>query len=173
MASKTDRTPRAPAKPAPRGRSARAVIADHLRSRRAGDLDGDLERNYDPDVVVMSARGVYRGYDGVRESAHLLWKAVPDADDYTYDSILVDDRMALLEWRAKNDGLQVSCGVDAYLIEDGMIKGQTIHYRVENDELSVSATALTRPGETGPSSDGDENRMPGLMRYDEIAGEAE
>jgi hypothetical protein len=151
-----------------KARSAREVLVDHLRLRRMGEFDRDLAENYHPDVVVMSARGVYHGYDGVRDSAHLLWRAVPDPTDYVYDSILVDDRMAILEWRARSEELQVTCGVDSYLIEDGMITAQTIHYRAESIELSVSSTTLTAPGETGPSSDGHPDNAPQRVTLSEV-----
>jgi len=151
-----------------KARSAREVLVDHLRLRRMGELDRDLAENYHPDVVVMSARGVYHGRDGVRDSAHLLWRAIPDATDYTYDSILVDERMAILEWRARGDDIQVTCGVDSYLIEDGVITAQTIHYRAESIELSVSATTLSGPGETGPSSDGHPDDAPQRVTLSEV-----
>jgi hypothetical protein len=153
---------------ADRQRTAREVLVDHLHLRRIGELDRDLAENYHPDVVVMSARGVYHGHDGVRDSAHLLWRAVPDATDYTYDSILVDDRMALLEWRAMTNEIHVSCGVDSYLIEHGVITAQTIHYRVESVELSVAASTLAAPGETGPSSDGHPDGAPQRVTLSEV-----
>jgi hypothetical protein len=140
-------------------RTAHEVLEDHLRRRSEGDLEGDLRENYHPDVVVLTAKHVKRGHDGVRESAHLLWQAVADGGDYRYDSVLADDRMALLEWRAKTEEIRVSAGVDSYLIEDGLITAQTIHYRVENLELSVSAESLSQPGATGPSSQDDSARL--------------
>jgi hypothetical protein len=138
-------------------RTAQEVIESHLKLRADGDLDRDREENYHPDVVFLTARKVYRGHDGVRKSAHHLWKAVSDGGDYAYQHVLVDDRMALLEWQAATDEIRISCGVDSYLIEDGLITAQTIHYRVESLELSVSAEVLSRIGERGPSmEDGDD-----------------
>jgi hypothetical protein len=147
-------------------RDARQVMEDHLRMRRDGDLDGDLRENYHPDVIVLTARKVYRGHDGVRESAHTLWRAVGDEHAYVYDTVMVDDRFALLEWRARTEHLNITCGVDSYVIEDGLIKGQSIHYRVESLDLSVSASVLSLPGELGPSSDGDPVRAPELVDSD-------
>jgi hypothetical protein len=147
-------------------RTAEQVMQEHLRLRSAGELDRDLELNYHPEVVVMSARDVFRGHDGVRESAHLLWSAVSDGGDYEYESVLVDDRFALLEWRARTDEFAVNCGVDSYVIEDGVIVGQTIHYRVESLELSVAASALGDDERPGPRSDDDQNRQPGMVTTD-------
>jgi hypothetical protein len=140
-------------------RTAEEVLEDHLRRRREGDLEGDLRANYHPDVVLLTAKHVRRGHDGVRDSAHLLWQAVADGGDFRYDSVLADDRMAFLEWRARTEELRVTCGVDSYLLEDGLITAQTIHYRVEHLALSVSAEALSEPGETGPTSEDDEARL--------------
>jgi hypothetical protein len=142
-----------------RNRTAKEVLKSHLQLRADGELDQDLERNYHPEVVVMSARAVLRGHDGVRESAHHLWRAVADGGSYDYESVLCDDRLALLEWKAKTAEFRVFCGVDAYLIEDGFITGQTIHYRVENLELGVAASVLSEEGDDGPSSRDDPNRM--------------
>jgi hypothetical protein len=132
-----------------RARSSEEVLADHLRLRRSGDLDGDLRRNYDPQVVILTARQVFRGHDGLRASAHRLWKALGDGSSYSYTYALSDDRMALLEWTGSNDDVRVRCGVDSYLIEDGWIRVQTIHYRVEDVALSTDGDLLAgerRPG---------------------------
>jgi hypothetical protein len=144
-------------------RSAREVLKHHLELRAAGELDRDLQENYHPDVVVMTPRAVLRGHDGVRESAHLLWRAVSDAGAYVYESVLCEDRMALLEWKARTEEINVRCGVDSYLIEGGLIAAQSIHYRVENAELSVAASTVTDEGELGPSSDDDPARMPEMV----------
>jgi hypothetical protein len=53
--------------------------------------------------------------------------------------------MAMLEWSALGHDTRIVDGVDSYLIEDGMIKAQTIHYRVRSRELSVSWDAAATP----------------------------
>nr|MBA2239785.1 nuclear transport factor 2 family protein [Solirubrobacterales bacterium] len=94
-------------------RTAREVLGDHLRMRREGDLERDLAENYHPEVIVLTAREAFRGRDGVRRSAHRLWRAVAEGGSYIYDSVLVEDRLGLLEWRARTDELLISTGVDA------------------------------------------------------------
>src|SRR3712207_4519376 len=143
-------------------RDARQVMKDHLRARSAGGLDEDLAENYHPDVVVLTATEVFRGHDGVRKSAHKLWRAVADARAFHYDTVMVDDRFALLEWQAKTEELRITSGVDSYVIEDGRIVAQSIHYTVESLELSVSADALSKPGDVGPSGIDDRARAPEL-----------
>ena len=111
-------------------RSAPEVFEDHLEQRKQGDLETDLRRNYDEDVVVLTARGVLRGHDGVRQSAALLYEAIRNADRYEYESARCDDRVALLEWNATGRSSSIRDGVDSYLIEGGRIVAQTIHYTV-------------------------------------------
>ncbi len=131
-------------------RSAADVLQDHLQLREAAELDEDQRRNYATDVVLLSARGVLCGHDGVRASAAFLYEAAA-GHDYRYHLTVVDDRMAMLEWSADGHDMRIVDGVDSYLIEDGLIKAQTIHYRVESRELSVSWDAT-------PSSEADGNQ---------------
>ena len=145
---------RANREPALRHRSSRDVLGSHLRLRKAGDLERDLWENYSPHVVVLTARAVFRGHDGVRRSAHRLWRAVGESGSYTYSHVLADDRMALLEWRGGDDRFRVRCGVDSYLIEDGWITAQTIHYRVEDLALSTTGDMVTGdPDRISPLTD--------------------
>ncbi len=128
-------------------RSAADVLQDHLRLREAGELEEDLRRNYATDVVLLSARGVLRGHEGVRASAAFLYEAAA-GHEYCYHLTVVDDRMAMLEWSAAGHDTRIVDGVDSYLIEDGLIKAQTIHYRVQSRELSLSWDAATESLET-------------------------
>jgi hypothetical protein len=142
-----------------RGRSSREVLADHLRLRRSGNLEEDLDRNYHPEVVVLTAREVFRGYDGMRASAHRLWKALGDGGSYSYRYALADERMALLEWTGGNPDVLVRCGVDSYLIEDGWIRAQTVHYRVEDVALSTDGDLLSGARATGVEAVDDQDRL--------------
>ena len=128
-------------------RSAADVLQDHLQLREAAELEEDLRRNYATDVVLLSARGVLRGHEGVRTSAAFLYEAAA-GHEYCYHLTVADDRMAMLEWSAAGHDTRIVDGVDSYLIEDGMIKAQTIHYRVRSRELSVSWDAATPSLET-------------------------
>jgi hypothetical protein len=131
-------------------RSAADVLQDHLRLREAAELEEDLRRNYATDVVLLSARGVLRGHEGVRTSAAFLYEAGA-GHEYRYHLTIVGDRMAMLEWSASGHDMRIVDGVDSYLIEGGTIKAQTIHYRVQSRELSVSWDAATQSLETASS----------------------
>lgn len=66
------------------------------------------------------------GHDGVRECAELLYRAINEPGAYRHSALRCDDRVALLEWSANCAGMQVADGVDAFLVEDGLIHVQTI-----------------------------------------------
>jgi hypothetical protein len=123
-------------------RSAADVLQDHLQLREAAELDEDLCRNYATDVVLLTARGVLHGHTGVRASAAFLYEAAA-GHEYRYHLTVADDRMAMLEWSATGHDVSIVDGIDSYLIEDGRIKAQTIHYRVLSRDLSVSWDAAT------------------------------
>jgi hypothetical protein len=113
-----------------RSRSAEEVFEDHLRLAGEKRFHEDVERNVSPACVVLERRGVFRGHDGVRELARLLAEELPDAP-YTYTNRLVEGRVAFLEWTAESEHARVRDGADSFLIEDGWIIAQTIHYTVE------------------------------------------
>jgi SnoaL-like domain len=119
-------------------RSAREVLEDHLDLSNewvAGDmeriLEEDLRRNASEDIVVLERRGVFRGHEGVRELARMLGEELPEHNSFEYINILVEGRMAFLEWAYEDDSVRVRDGADSYLIESGKIVAQTIHYTVE------------------------------------------
>ncbi|MGX1933798.1 nuclear transport factor 2 family protein [Microbacterium resistens] len=102
------------------------VIHDHLRRRLDGDLDGDIE-NYGEDVVQLTGSGIYRGRSGIRDCAAELQRLVGSAT-FTYRQTLVDGPYAFLEWTAESDEITVGDGADGFVVHDGRIVLQTIHY---------------------------------------------
>jgi SnoaL-like domain len=114
-------------------RSTREVIENHLSCRRTGDIDGDLARNYDPDIVLLSAEGVHRGYDGVRYLAGILRSYVPEGR-YEYRQVLAEGDVAMLQWTARGEDFDVHDGADSYVVRDGRIVSQTIHYSTKRND---------------------------------------
>jgi hypothetical protein len=119
-------------------RSAREVLDDHLNiANQWVDepleqiLEEDLHRNVSEDIVVLINRGTFHGYEGVRELAQMLSEELPEhaAFDYTY--LAAEGPVGLLEWRYEDSTVRVRDGVDSYLIENGKIVAQTIHYTLE------------------------------------------
>ncbi len=116
-----------------RRRSTEEVFDDHLRLAAEHRFDEDIERNVAPDCVILERRGIFHGRDGARELARLLDEELPDAP-YTYVNRLLAGRVAFLEWTAEAEHSRVRDGADSFLIEDGWIVAQTIHYSVELKE---------------------------------------
>ncbi len=115
-----------------RCRSAAEVFDDHLRLAAEHRFEEDIERNTSPDIVVLERRGIFRGRTGARELADLLEQELPKAP-YVYTNRLVEGRVAFLEWTAKAKHARVRDGADSFVIENGWIVAQTIHYTVELD----------------------------------------
>lgn len=81
---------------------------------------------------MLTGRGIFRGRDGVRELAQMLMREIPSGD-WSYANKMVEGRMAFLEWTVDAGPFQVRDGADSFLIEDGKIQAQTIHYTVVDD----------------------------------------
>jgi hypothetical protein len=109
------------------GRSSDEVLEDHLRESQDGSVDDDLERNYAEDVVVLTGQGLFRGREGLRQLAGMLNEELGRAT-FKYRTRLVEGEIGFLEWSATGEWADVDDGADSYLIRDGQIIAQTIHY---------------------------------------------
>jgi hypothetical protein len=110
-------------------RSPREVLEDHLALRKASKLDDDIRRNYDADVVLLSLTASRRGHDGVREMADELQRDCA-GNDYEYDEVLVNDDVGMLVWSARCPQGTITDGTDSFVVRNGRIAVQTIHYHV-------------------------------------------
>lgn len=111
-------------------RTAWEVLDDHVDKAMSWTLEEDLVRNYAESLVVLTTEGVYRGYGGMRFLAERLKKELPDAR-FHYRTRLVEGEFAFLEWTAESPRAVVEDGADSYLIRDGYIVAQSIHYTVK------------------------------------------
>jgi hypothetical protein len=110
-------------------RSTRDVFEDHLRLRAEGELETDLQRNYAETVVLLTENSNAQGHDALRMSARRLADQLPNSR-FEFLSKQVNGPYALLIWRAESDRFDVTGGADSFLIEDGKIQMQTIHYQL-------------------------------------------
>lgn len=117
-------------------RSAREVLDDHLWQSKYGTLEESLKRNFAEDVVILTGHGVFRGHDGMRECIRQLQSELPDAQ-FKYHTILVERDTGFLKWTAQGASHCVPDGADSYVIRDGKIVAQTIHYTVKEGEETV------------------------------------
>jgi hypothetical protein len=110
-------------------RSAREVLEDHLNLRQQGSVELDVSRNYAEDVRHLSAEGVRVGHDGVRAAARELLARLPEPKLGQVRQ-LVDGEIAFIEWTAEGRDRYVLDGVETFVIRDGLIRVQTVHYTV-------------------------------------------
>ncbi len=108
-------------------RSTTEVFEDHLKRRVQGDLEADLQRNYSEAVILLTMNSNAQGHDAMRMSARRLAEQLPNSR-FEFLSKQVNGPYALLIWRAESDRFDVVGGADSFLIEDGKIQMQTIHY---------------------------------------------
>ena len=93
---------------------------------------------------MLTCSGIFRGHEGLRQSHQVLLESLPDAKVECFNK-LIDGDSAFLEWRAKNHSVQVTEGADSFVIRDGKIVFQSIHYKVhpleraENIDPAVAA----------------------------------
>lgn len=125
-------------------RSAKEVFEDHLRLGREGSAEEDLPRNYSENVVVLTGRGVYHGHDGLQKLVEQLREELPDAR-FEYRTTLIEGEVAFLEWAATSATARVEDGADSFVIREGRIVAQTIHYTINRGRIAGE------PGSPAPS----------------------
>jgi len=113
-----------------RRRSAAVVFEDHLRLAGEHQFDEHIERSVSPNIVILERRGIFRGREGTSELARFLEQELPKAP-YLYTNRLLEGRVAFLEWTSEAEHTRVRDGADSFVIENGWIVAQTIHYTVE------------------------------------------
>jgi hypothetical protein len=112
-------------------RSAQEIFEDHLRQGIEGTAEEDFARNYAKDVVLLTGRGTYYGKEGLKYLAELLQEELPKAK-FDYTTKLVEEGVAFLEWSGESTDARVEDGADTFVIQDGRIRVQTIHYTVKS-----------------------------------------
>ena len=112
-------------------RSAEEVFEDHLRLAGSGDVEGDIAANFADDVVLLTGIGKLRGHDGVRKSRSVLNEDLPGGH-FEYLTKLVAGDYAFLEWRGDAERVRIEDGADSFVIRDGRIVMQSIHYTVRH-----------------------------------------
>src|SRR5690606_8718267 len=101
----------------------------HLRLRAEGKVEEDIARNYHPSALLLSLTAARHGHDGVRESAAELDRDIPNAR-FAYDEVKVNGSVAMLVWSGTSADRSVNDGTDSFVVEEGRITVQTIHYHV-------------------------------------------
>jgi hypothetical protein len=123
-----------------RARSTREVLDDHWWIADNGAVEQTLERNIHPDVVLLTSFRVYRGHDGFLTLHRRLREQLP-SPQFTYRTRLAHGEVGFLQWTAACDDRRIDDGADTYLVRDGWIVIQTIHYTVARDRGDAPAQA--------------------------------
>lgn len=110
-------------------RSTQEVVDSHLQLRKDGALEEDITNNYADDVILLTGTGMFTGHDGVRKSASELDRYLGESD-FQYQNVLCEREYGFLEWTATNKDKQVRDGADSFVVRDGKIIFQSIHYTV-------------------------------------------
>ena len=115
--------------PLPQRRTTEEVFESHLDYRLNGLVEQDLKRNYAPNVVLLTVNSNARGHDAIRASAARLASQLPKAE-FEFLAKQVNGPFALLIWRGTSVKGKAIDGADSFVIVDGLIRLQTIHYRL-------------------------------------------
>jgi uncharacterized protein (TIGR02246 family) len=112
-------------------RPAEEVFRHHARALIAGDLD-EIVSDYADDALFITGTGARRGKDGVREAFAAIFEDLPTPQWYVHTRILEGD-VLFLEWSATATaaGARADDGVETFLVRDGEIVLQTMHYTVQ------------------------------------------
>ena len=103
------------------------VFEEHLRLSNEGQFEKDINENFDPECVILTFKGVYRGHEGIRTLAKRLSAELPGAK-FRYEAVLVEGDVGFLAWSAEANGVMVRDGADSFVFRRGKIVAQTIHY---------------------------------------------
>jgi hypothetical protein len=114
-------------------RTTKEVLDDHLNLSKNGSVEEDLSRNYSEDVLLLTSFGIYRGHEGLKSLAKMVLEQLPDAS-FKYNKVLIEEEIGFLEWSASSKKAKVEDGADSYVVRNGRIVAQTIHYTVTNKD---------------------------------------
>jgi hypothetical protein len=109
-------------------RTPQEVFAHHGEVLMAEDLDG-IVSDYSDDAIFITPGGVLQGRAGVRAGFEKLLGDVPGAT-WELPTMLFEDDVLLLEWKAESDAVKVEDGIDTFVFRDGLIRVQTVRYTV-------------------------------------------
>ena len=102
------------------------VLDHHLAAFGAGDVD-EMLKDYTDDSVLITANGVVRGRDELRETFTGLFSGLfaPGTYEFTMDAVQVEGDVAFISWHATCASADVPLGSDTFVVRDGKILCQT------------------------------------------------
>jgi ketosteroid isomerase-like protein len=110
-------------------RTPQEVLAHHSEALDAADLD-EIVADFADDAVVITPAGAKRGREGVREAFTQMLADLPGAT-WSVKKQIKADGLVLLAWTADAAGSRADDGVDTFVLQDGMIRAQTVSYTLQ------------------------------------------
>lgn len=110
-------------------RTKEEVLKNHLELSKKGSIEDDLQKNFSKSLILLTTDGIYKGHAGLKELNKMLIRDFPEAE-FNYTNFLFEDEIAFLEWTANSDNSQIDDGADSYIVRNGLIIAQTIHYTI-------------------------------------------
>lgn len=111
----------------------RAVVEHHLAAARAADLEAALVADYTEESVLIMPGNVLRGLEALRDffGAAMQRELRPGSSQVTIDTMDIVGDYALLTWRTRFEGGEISFAADSYHVRDGKIVMQTSGFVAE------------------------------------------
>jgi uncharacterized protein (TIGR02246 family) len=108
------------------------VLDHHIAAFGAGDAD-EMLKDYTDDSVLMTANGMIRGREGLREAFADLLSGLfaPGTYEFTMDAVHVEGDVAYIVWHATCASADVPLGTDTLLVRDGKIAVQTFTAKID------------------------------------------
>ena len=110
-------------------RTPQEVLAHHSQALGAANLD-EIVADFADDAVMITPAGVKHGRQGAREAFTQLFADLPDAT-WSVKKQVNADGVVLLVWTADAAGSRAEDGVDTLVLQDGMIRAQTVSYTLQ------------------------------------------
>jgi ketosteroid isomerase-like protein len=115
-------------------RSPAEVYEQHSLAMVAGELE-HIVADYADDAIFITRAGVLRGKNGVRAGFTRLFEDLPNPRFDVRTRIFEGD-VLFLEWSATSAASRADDGVETFVVRDGEIVLQTVHYTPKAKETT-------------------------------------
>lgn len=108
------------------------LILHHILSFIENDLDTVLS-DYTSESVLITQEMTYKGPEEIKGFFVSLVKHFPAQNSsFVLDTLVADGELALLVWHGKTPTIEVSFGIDTFIIENRKIKQQTFAGQIKS-----------------------------------------
>ena len=112
-------------------RSTEEVLEHHLKAFDARDVDGIVSDYDDSSVVITPSGHVLRGRSQIRPVFEAFFQELSrPGGAFTLIHKVVEGEVGFIVWTAETAEKFYDLGTDTFVIREGRIAAQTIHYSV-------------------------------------------